>query len=327
MKVLAGDIGGTNARLAIVDGDQVLFERHYPSGDFERFEDVLASYARDVPEQVPRSACLAVAGVVEGNRLEATNIPWTIDAHDLKERFGLKSVCLINDFEAAAWGVTVIQTRDLVRIGKGTPESHGPKAVLGAGTGLGQAILAPCAEGYRVLPTEGGHVDFAPRDQDEIRLLRYLMREFPHVSVERILSGPGLVRIYEFLIEERGMKQDVPVTGSLKDPAAWITRNALQGTDDPCSDALEMFCRIYGAEAGNLALKCLATGGVYVAGGIAPKILPMLSDGGFRQAFEAKGRMKKILKHIPTYVVTSPQLGLLGSALMALRVQEQRVTD
>ena len=319
MKVIAGDIGGTNARFAIIEGDKILFEKHYPSKDFNKFEDVFAIFVEDAPEQVPKCACLAVAGVVEGSRVEATNIPWTIDGNELKKRFGLKTLHLINDFEAAAWGITVLHKDHLVQIGGGKPISDGPKAILGAGTGLGQAILAPCNKGYRVLPSEGGHVDFAPRNEEEMRLLRYLMKEFPHVSVERILSGPGLVNIYKFLLEERDSEESVFSKQSVKekDQAALITQHALQGTDDLCRQAVRMFCSIYGAEAGNLALKCLATGGVYVAGGIALKILPILSEGGFRKAFEAKGRMEKVLKHIPTYVVISPHLGLLGAALIA----------
>jgi glucokinase len=319
MKVLAGDIGGTNARLAIIEGDKIIFERHYPSRDFDKFEDVFAVFVEDAPKPVPSRACLAVAGVVEGNWVEATNIPWTIDGNNLKERFGMETLRLINDFEAAAWGITVLHRNQLFQIGGGKPISDSPKAMLGAGTGLGQAILVPCSEGYRVLPTEGGHVDFAPRNQEEMRLLKYLIKKFPHVSIERILSGPGLVNIYKFLLEERDSEESVFPKQSTKgkDKASHITRHALQGTDELCQRAVRIFCSIYGAEAGNLALKCLATGGVYVAGGIAPKILPILSEGGFRQAFESKGRMEKILKHIPTYVVISPQLGLLGAALMA----------
>ena len=319
MKVLAGDIGGTNARFAIIKGDKILFEKHYPSKDFNKFEDVFAVFIKDVPGQVPHCACMAVAGVVEGNRVEATNIPWTIDGNDLKKRFGLETLRLINDFEAAAWGITVLHRDHLVQIGGGKPISDGPKAVLGAGTGLGQAILVSCNKGYKVLPTEGGHVDFAPRNEEEIRLLRYLMKEFSHVSVERILSGPGLVHIYKFLLEEQDSKESVFTKQSVheKDRAAYITQHAVQGTDELCQQAVGMFCSIYGAEAGNLALKCLAAGGVYIAGGIAPKILSILGEGGFRQAFESKGRMEKVLKLIPTYVVISPQLGLLGAALMS----------
>jgi glucokinase len=318
VKVLAGDIGGTNARFAIIKGSKIIFEKQYPSRDFDKFEDVFAVFVKDAPKPVPSHACLAVAGVVEGNWVEATNIPWTIDGNNLKERFGLETLRLINDFEAAVWGITVLHRDQLFQIGGGKPISDGPKAMLGAGTGLGQAILVPCNKGYRVLPTEGGHVDFAPRNEEEIRLLRYLMKEFSHVSVERILSGPGLVHIYEFLLKEQNFKESVLTKQSAKgkDEATYITKHALQGTDELCRQAVRIFCSIYGAEAGNLALKCLAIGGVYVAGGIAPKILPILSEGGFRQAFESKGRMEKILKHIPTYVVISPQLGLLGAALM-----------
>jgi len=319
VKVIAGDIGGTNARFAIIEGDKILFEKHYPSRDFNKFENVFAAFVKDMPGQIPQYACLAVAGVVEGSRVEATNIPWIIDGHDLKKRFGLEALYLINDFEAAAWGITVLHKDQLVKIGGGKPMPNGPKAILGAGTGLGQAILAPRNKGYRVLPSEGGHVDFAPRNEEEMRLLRYLMKKFLHVSVERILSGPGLVNIYKFLLEEQNSKESVFSRQSVKekDQAALITRHALQGTDELCRQVVRMFCSIYGAEAGNLALKCLTTGGVYIAGGIALKILPILSEGGFRQAFEAKGRMEKVLKHIPTYVVTSPQLGLLGAALIA----------
>lgn len=321
MKVIAGDIGGTNARLAIIQGDKILFEKHYPSRDFGKFAGVFAAFVKDVPMPLPGCACLAVAGVVKGHRVEATNIPWIIDGPDLKKQFGLEKLRLINDFEAAAWGITVLTKDNLVQIGEGKPVSNRPKAILGAGTGLGQAILIPGSKGYRVLPTEGGHVDFAPGNEQEIELLRYLMQEFAHVSVERVLSGPGLINIYKFLLQghdpEEGVFSMQAVRG--EDQPAHITGHALKGTDHLCENTVRMFCRIYGAEAGNLALTCLASGGVYIAGGIARKILLILSRGGFRKAFETKGRMEKVLKHIPTYVVTSPQLGLFGAALIARR--------
>jgi len=321
MKVIAGDIGGTNARLAIIQGDKILFEKHYPSRDFGKFAGVFAAFVKDVPMPLPGCACLAVAGVVKGHRVEATNIPWIIDGPDLKKQFGLEKLRLINDFEAAAWGITVLTKDNLVQIGEGKPVSNRPKAILGAGTGLGQAILIPGSKGYRVLPTEGGHVDFAPGNEQEIELLRYLMQEFAHVSVERVLSGPGLINIYKFLLQGHDPEEGVFSMRAVKeeDQPAHITRHAIKGTDHLCENTVRMFCRIYGAEAGNLALTCLASGGVYIAGGIARKILLILSRGGFRKAFETKGRMEKVLKHIPTYVVTSPQLGLFGAALIARR--------
>jgi glucokinase len=321
VKVIAGDIGGTNARLAIIQGDKILFEKHYPSRDFMNFADVFAIFVKDAPMPLPGCACLAVAGVVKGNRVEATNIPWTIDGPDLKGQFGLENVRLINDFEAAAWGITILNENTLVQIGDGKPLSNRPKAILGAGTGLGQAILIPGSKGYNVLPTEGGHVDFAPGNEQEIGLLRYLMKEFHHVSMERVLSGPGLINIYKFLLEGHDSEEVAFSMRAVREEhqPVHITRHALQETDHLCQDTVSMFCSIYGAEAGNLALKCLASGGIYIAGGIARNILPILSRGGFRKAFEAKGRMEKVLKHIPTYVVTSPQLGLLGAALIARR--------
>jgi glucokinase len=320
MNVIAGDIGGTNSRLAIIGRGKILFERHYASRDFGSFQDVLKVFLKDAPEPVPLRACIAAAGIVKDNCIEATNIPWVINGNELKKNFELETVRLINDFEAAAWGITALDKDQLIQIGEGRPVPDGPKAILGAGTGLGQAILAPCtAEGYRVLPTEGGHSDFAPRNEKQILLLKYLLKKFSHVSVERVLSGPGLVRIYDFLLKEQNSEKGIFIekTEEETDKPAQITHQAIKERNDLCLQTVRLFCSIYGAEAGNLALKCLATGGVYVAGGIALNILPILNEGGFRQAFEEKGRMKKVLKHIPTYIVKSTQLGILGAALVA----------
>jgi glucokinase len=319
MRVLAGDIGGTNARLAIMEGDAVLFQRSYPSERYTEFDRILAQFQEESPIPLPAKGCLAVAGVVVSETVKATNLPWFLDARALRGVFGLEALYLVNDFEAAAWGVTELTGEYLEQLGGGTADPTGPKGVLGAGTGMGQAIIVPMDQGYKVLPTEGGHADFAPRSAVEIRLLRHLMADLPHVSVERVLSGPGLAAIYGFLVEERGEKEGLSLAETLEreDPAAAITRHALEATDNLCAEALSMFCSMYGAEAGNLALKCLATGGIYVAGGIAPKILPFLKKGGFREAFEAKGRMNEVLKRIPVYVVTHLSLGLLGAAVIA----------
>jgi glucokinase len=319
MRVLAGDIGGTNARLAIMEGDTVLFQRSYPSESFSEFDHILAEFKKESAIPLPGKGCLAVAGVVVSDTVKATNLPWSLDGTALKGIFGLEALYLINDFEAAAWGITKLTGEHLEQIGRGTPDPAGPKGVLGAGTGMGQAIIVPLDQGYKILPTEGGHADFAPRNAIEIRLLTHLMADMPHVSVERVLSGPGLTAIYRFLLAERGTEESPSLAAAVKrdDPAAVITRHALEAQDSLCAEALSMFCSIYGAEAGNLALKCLATGGIYVAGGIAPRILPCLRKGGFRDAFEAKGRMSEVLRRIPTYVVTHPCLGLLGAAVIA----------
>ncbi len=317
MKILAGDIGGTNARFAVMEGTEVLFERTYPTRSTNSLEDCLLNFEADLGTNIPRQACLAVAGIVEGGRAKGTNIPWNMDAEEIRRRFRLESVKLINDFEAAAWGVTRLVPEQYVQLGGGRPEQMFPKAVIGAGTGLGQAILAPCrGGGYSVLATEGGHASFAPETEDEICLLEFLMKSHPHVSVERVLSGPGIDNIYEFY-RRRLERPWEKCLGQAREghAAPFIAAAALSGSDHISVLTLNLFCRCYGAEAGNLALKCLARGGVFVAGGIAPRILPLLKkDDIFRKAFEAKGRMKIILQQIPTYVVTTPHIGLIGAA-------------
>jgi len=321
MRVLAGDIGGTTTRLALMEGPAVLHQRRYPSGEFQEFAHVLAAFLAEAPQPFPEAGCLAVAGVVHGNRVRATNLPWTLDGEEIRDAFRLRRLVLINDFQAAAWGVTRVGPEHLVSLGGGAPDPEGPRAILGAGTGMGQALVIPCSDGLKVLPSEGGHADFAPGNRMEIRLLEHLMEDFPHVSVERVLSGSGLVAIYRFLARDSGMPEDSEVARAmaLEDPAAVVTRHALAGTAPLCVEALSMFCSAYGSEAGNLALKCLATGGVYIAGGIAPRILPVLTAGGFREAFEAKGRMAGVLREIPVHVVTHPEPGLLGAGFIALR--------
>ncbi len=320
MKILAGDIGGTNARLAIFEGDELVAEHHYPSKEFDSFEDILASFERDLSHRLPDKACIAVAGVVDKKgRVKVTNQPWGVDATSIKTRFNFSYVKVVNDFEAAAWGIMCLKEDDFVQIGGGEIDREGTRAVLGAGSGLGEALIVYTRSGVEIIPTEGGHTDFAPRNKEELGLLEHLLKSFDHVSIERILSGPGLKRIYDYLKNELKMDEDPLVAEKMKkdDPAAVITDNAIECKDSLCSKALDMFCSIYGAEAGNLALKSLSTGGVYVAGGIAPRIITKLTEGSFREAFQAKGRMEKILKKIPLYIVTDTRLGLRGAAYLA----------
>ncbi|HID96846.1 MAG TPA: glucokinase [Thermodesulfobacteriaceae bacterium] len=322
MQVLAGDIGGTNTRLAVMEDGRILLKRHYPSGNFSDFQAVLSRFLSELPGNRPLHCCLAVAGIVKNDTATPTNISWSIDGSDLKNCFSFDTVRLINDFEAAAWGTLLVSGTDLVQIGGGHPVQDGPRAVLGAGTGLGQALVVPCQGGHQVLPGEGGHADFAPGNEKEVRLLKFLWRRFSHVSMERVLSGPGLVNIHRFLSSEsvsRDNVADIDSHGKLT--PAEIARNAVEEIDTLCTEALTMFARIYGAEAGNLALRSLATGGVYVAGGIAPRILAVLERGDFRNAFEDKGRMRKFLRDIPVFVVTTGHLGLLGAGFVAGREQ------
>ncbi len=308
MRVLAGDIGGTNARLALFEEDRILFQRQYPSSKIKGIEQAFELFQAEIGAPLPEAAAIAVAGVVEDQCVSATNIPWTLCAESIRKNTGFEKVILLNDFEAAAWGTLTLKTGELIPLGGGSRDPSGPRAVLGAGTGLGQALVVPCESGsYRVLPTEGGHTDFAPRGEEQIQLLEFLLQEREHVSVEQVLSGPGLVNIYRFL-------EDSPDLPDEPDVPAWITREAMSDPGSTAARALRIFVEIYGAEAGNLALKSLATGGVYIAGGIAPRILDALAGWGFREAFEAKGRMKKVMKKIPTWVVTDTNLGLRGAA-------------
>jgi glucokinase len=334
MRVLAADVGGTNARLALVDVEVV------GAGDGAlRAATIVARTQVAVAEQAgldgpvssflavhvgggpaPR-ACIGIAGTVIGRaaRVAGVNMPWTVDAVALERTCGLPRVDLINDFHAAARGTELLAPADLHALGDGAPLPRSPVAVIGAGTGLGQAFTLPAAGGRRaIVPTEGGHRDFAPRSPLQDRLLAWLRERHGRVSTERVLSGPGLVNIYTFLVEaeRRPACEDVAAAqGADQGPA--ITRRALEG-HPTCRDALETFVDVYGAEAGNMALTVLATGGVYVAGGIAPVVLTRPELGArFRAAFEDKGRFREFLASIPVWVVKNHDLGLLGAAAEA----------
>jgi glucokinase len=338
MTVLAGDIGGTNSRFAIYDpppsglrGVKPIFEQTYPSAAHasldiiaERF--LVAATAAIGPRAIAATACFGIAGPIENNICRATNLPWVVDGHALSQRLGIARVLLVNDFHAAALGVTAVGSDELVALGGGDVRiAHGPMAVLGAGTGLGQAFLLWSAleNRYQVVPSEGGHVDLAARTPLEHGLVHFLTGKYGRVSCERVLSGNGLVDVFKFLSEEpacRGLiraETAAVLATPGQDPAAAISQRALAGTDPVCEMALALFCSVLGAVAGNLGLMVLATGGVFVAGGIAPRVLPYLQRGGFREAFDRKGRLHTLVERMPAYVVTHPQPGLLGAATIA----------
>ena len=337
MKVLAGDIGGTNTRLAIYDVPpdsgrvpSPLFEETYPSAGHESFDIIAETFLRASARQLGAaasvsSACFGIAGPVENNVCRATNIPWVVDGNELSRRLRIARVVLVNDFHAAALGVTAVGPEQLVALGGAPPIAHGPMAVLGAGTGLGQAFLlwSPLENRYRVLPSEGGHVDLAARTSLEHGLVHFLTVKYGRVSFERVLSGRGLVDVFTFLSEEPACQELIrpETTAALEDPgqdrAATVSQHALAGTDPVCEMALSIFCSVLGATAGNLGLMVLATGGVFVAGGIAPRILPFLKRGGFREAFDRKGRLHSLIERLPAYVVMHPRTGLLGAATIA----------
>ncbi|MEX1201194.1 MAG: glucokinase [Methylophaga sp.] len=314
--LLAADIGGTKTLLQIssVDG-KVLFNKRFVSSDFARFDDLLAGFLNSLPTNyLPiDSACLAVAGPIIGRTAKVTNLPWQIDADVLCRTLPLQQVMLINDFAAVGEGIACLNSEDLTVLQAGKPDLSAPRAVIGAGTGLGQAFMTPISTGWQVWATEGGHTDFAPADALQQQLLDFLLQQYVHVSYERLVSGMGLVNIYQFLSD---LQQTAPQIDSTTDMPAKISE--LARLNDPLArQTMQLFVDIYGAQAGNLALTVMPRGGLYLAGGIASKNQPLFTDGRFMQAFLAKGRMQTLLEDIPVYLIRISETGLRGAALMA----------
>src|SRR5882724_12921920 len=321
--ILAGDIGGTNARLAVfdvMDGHFSLISASvFPSREYSSLDEIVSKFVRTANVH-PHAACFGVAGPVRNGRVEASNLPWIIESKRLAEELDLKKTLLINDLEANAWGIAFLDPADLVSLNqvKGTPV--GNQAVISAGTGLGQAGMYWDGSKHHVFACEGGHADFAPRTQLEVELFNYLHTRFGHVSYERIVSGPGLVNVFSFL-RDTGRGAPPPWLSdemSQSDPAAAISRAGIEGKCGLCEQAVDLFVSIYAAEAGNLALKIMATGGIYLGGGIAPKMLSKLSGPLFMQAFTGKGRMQALLEAMPVRVITNDRIALLGAARCAL---------
>lgn len=331
-RVLAGDVGGTKVLLQIAevgDGLRVVHERRFHAAVYDDFLPIVREFLQTAPGETGSTltaACFGVAGPIaeagERQRAQLTNLPWRIDTDDIAQVLRTSRVRLINDFQATGYGIEALRAEDLIALQVAPPRPAGVRIVIGAGTGLGQGILFWQDGRYEVFPTEGGHVDFAPTDELQVELWRYLRQHFDRVSYERVLSGPGLVTLYTFL-REFGVAHESPELAAAMDsadPAAAIARAALSGNDVLAQNALEMFVSIYGAQAGNFALATLAYGGVYVAGGIAPKIINKMTDGTFMRAFRAKGRMSALVSAMPVYVVMNQNVGLLGAAFFASRL-------
>jgi glucokinase len=323
MRVLAGDVGGTKTLLAVasVHGDavEIISEARYES----RAHTGLAPIVRDflVPGSFSvEGACFGVPGPVVGGTCRTPNLPWLTSAEELARDTGLARVRLINDFAAAALGVLALEPASLAVLQEGRPHEHGTRAVLGAGTGFGQAILFWDGARYRVNPGEAGHGGFAAQGKLQHELVLQLEERNLPVSVERILSGPGLLRIYRFLLST-GVSTSPEVEAALDhaDAGQVIGDYAARGVD-ACQQTIALFLDAYGAEAGSLALRALAEGGVYVAGGIAPKVLPFIRAGSFMDAFRRKGRLSALMRSFPVAVVLEPKVGLLGAALEAARL-------
>jgi glucokinase len=320
--ILAGDIGGTNTRLAFFEGtpehlNPVAIEV-FPSRDHKGLAEIARIFLEKHNQQA-RAAVFGIAGAVVDGRVEATNLPWVVDSRNLASELGIDRVELINDLLANAHGIALLDDSDFVVLNPGSPSPTGNRALISAGTGLGEAGLLAHADGYEPFPSEGGHADFAPRNELEIELLRYLIDRFEHVSYERVLSGPGLYNTYQFLRDTGRGEEPSWLAEKMThgDPSAAIATSALEGTSDICVQALDIFVSVYGAEGGNLALKVVATAGMFVGGGIAPKIIRKLSSSTFIKAFTAKGRMSHLLKDIPVRVITNDKTALLGAGRVA----------
>ncbi|MFO8025352.1 glucokinase [Thiohalophilus sp.] len=317
--IIAGDLGGTNCRLLLaeVQAGQIVVhsEQHYPASDFTDFETVLERFVSDydIHSQIV-SACFAVAGPVRDRRVALTNLPWTLDSERLEQRFTIQRVHLINDFVANAYSLATLQPSDyhLLQTGQTT---DGNRVVLGPGTGLGMALVTTHKGERVVLPSEGGHMDFAPLDDEQADLLRFLQRSSARVSYEQILSGPGLVRLYRYYAWRHGVEAESVMQSD--DPPQTISRLALAEADPQAKETLKLFLRIYGSCAANLALVGLATGGVYLAGGITAHLLAALDKSDFLSTFNNKPPMNGLLETMPIKAITTPRAGLLGAAWYA----------
>jgi glucokinase len=342
--LLAGDIGGTKTILRLVEesselSGHTLYEQRYQSREFPDLVPIIQQFlaaAEQVLGKTPRpeKACFAIAGPVVNDTCVLTNLAWVLEARRMEKELEIATIHLINDFAAVGYGILGLEAKDLHTLQQATSQPDAPIAVIGAGTGLGQGFLIQQNGDYRVFPSEGGHADFAPRNELEFQLLLYLRDKYDiqRISVERVVSGQGIVAIYQFL-RDRQFAKETPEIGQIirtweqetgrseksVDPAAAITNAALEKRDRLSEQTLNMFVDAYGAEAGNLALKLLPYGGLYVAGGIAGKILSLIQEGSFLQAFGQKGRMSSLLEKVPIHIVLNPQVGLIGAAICASR--------
>ncbi len=317
--VLAADVGGTNARVALVDTTggamRFLVEKTYPSRDYPGMSEILLRFAKEVGD-LPSRACIAIAGPVIGDECRATNLPWSLSARQIARDIGVLDTHLINDFSAIGHGIPHLTPKDLVTLQAGTPETHAPIAVIGAGTGLGHGFITWDGQRHRVFPSEGGHVDYAAQTPLQFRLSQHFRSRYGSASAERVVSGMGLVETYRFIASERRAEVSAAVEAEMEttDPAAVITKHGLAETDALCRATVELFVQSYGVVAGNFALSLLAKGGVYLAGGVTPRLLPLLQGPLFLDAFRAKGRMTGLLSVMPVHVVMNTNVGLIGAA-------------
>ncbi len=322
--LLTGDVGGTKTllQLGLADGSKTaLLQRSYASAAYAGLPEIVNALLAETGIRDIAAACFALAGPVSSRIVQLTNLPWAVDADEIAKRFAIGKVQLINDFEAVGYGIAALQPADLLTLQEGEEQASGPRLVVGAGTGLGVAWLTRHENTYRVHPSEAGHIDFAPTDEMQNLLLRYMYERHGHVSYERIVSGPGLLAIFEFMRDTGIAAPSAELVAAMtgEDAAAAITRFAQRGGDEIALMTVDLFLAVYGAFAGNMALAVLPQGGVYVAGGIAAKIAEQMKAGGFMNAFLNKGRFSGMLGKLPVHVVLNANVGLLGANLIAQR--------
>jgi glucokinase len=345
--LLAGDIGGTKTILRVVEeqpetdsAKNALYEKQYPSHDFPDLVPMVETFLEAAQQETGKTiaiekACFAIAGPVVKNTCKLTNLGWTLAADRLSNQLAIPKVTLINDFAAVGYGILGLNESDVHTLQAGQPEEHAPIAVIGAGTGLGQGYLIHLSDTYQVFSSEGGHADFAPRTELEFQLSRYLLDKLniERISAERIVSGQGIIAIYQFLRDRGYATESSDIAAAMKtwesetgrtektaDPASMISKAAMDKNDPMSEKTMQIFIEAYGAEAGNLALKLLPYGGLYIAGGIAAKNLPLMIEQTFLQAFTLKGRMRSLMEQVPVHVILNPQVGLIGAALYAKRL-------
>jgi len=327
--ILAGDIGATKTSLGVYSMEkgprEPIVEETFPSGQYPSLVALVSDFLAQANLNVEH-AVFGVAGPVMSGQATITNLPWAIDQTDLKEKLKLKSVILLNDLEATAQGVPLLKAEDLHCLNKGEPIHGGTKAVIAPGTGLGEAFLTWDGARYRAHASEGGHTDFGPANPLEDNLLQHLRDQGGHVSYERICSGMGLPHIYAYLRNSGHAEEPAWLAEQLAeadDQTALIVNAALENKAKLCADTLNLFCSVLGAEAGNLALKVLATGGVYLGGGIPPRIITALQNGPFMEAFCRKGRLSEFMARIPVYCILNPKIALISAAFRGLELYKE----
>ena len=342
MFLLAGDIGGTKTILRLVEVTEVTLtektfktvrEAQYISASFPDLVPMVREFLAQDKYLKPELACFAIAGPVVNNTCNLTNLSWVLDTQRLEIELDIPKINLLNDFAANSFGILGLKDFDVHTLQAGEAREDSPIAVIGAGTGLGEAFLVPQGKKYQIFASEGGHTDFAPRNDLETELLKYLQVKLnvEHISVERVVSGQGIASIYQFLRDSKFATETPEIAERIKlweegkktiDPAAIISQAAFKKSDRLCEKTMDIFIEAYGAETGNLALKLLSYGGIYIAGGIAAKILPLMQDGRFLDTFKDKGRVSTLIEAIPVHIVLNPQVGLVGSVLYGLQHQE-----